>query len=578
VLEHDVVLPDPFTSVYANGLDDSDTHSHAVYELNFVGATDSSYGTPINGVLRTEDPEKSLTKGIDTLYVLYPDGSFCDPNGIREDCFAGPKGGAILEGYGAVDYTYDPKIDNKFAYSLKGFSEEEGLRMYYCEHHGGCGYEEYQHFFDYYGVLDYGNHWIESAFAGTGTDYNGKNSFARGNVDFSVFSDSARVAAIKTATVALNVFTAVNRLMVEYAVSGCKKNSKDYESHGNSHSMDSVIDAWDQAVATYAGSELFWNDEGSESSTGSLYYNLVDELAKDFGVTNHKAFPHTSTVNKYIMDEFLQGKAQLLQGDCQDMGGVTRSYYTIIHKMRTPLIQGVLRSAFVLSAEEDYFNKQRREEEHGKGAAFLSALLPDLHMCNPTSAQKVFDEFHGTYGSNKRADYYTIRELIEPHYECLSVTCDEVGGFLDPATGDYYPGTHPCGGYGKMTTQRRDSVVEPVTSQVPKSSPPPASKGLSVSSFFGVALMVFGASLAVLVVVVRDQAQGRPVSVVGAAQRLASGAVGTADYWLSRRNHNFHGGHHYELHRETNGYDLQLRSMGEPLQVRSNDNDHELLL
>merc|ERR1711933_619455 len=238
--------------------------------------------------------------------------------------------------------------------------------MYYCENHGGCqNYQEYEHFYAYYGVLDYGHHWITSAFAGTSTDYSIQERLKNGNVDFSVFSDRARTAAIKTATVAMNVFTGVNRLMVEYAIGGCKKNSKDYKNYGNSHSMQSVIDAWDQAVATYAGSALFWNDEGSESNTGSLYYNMVDELARDFGGVEN-TFPHQSSVNKNIMNEFVDGKKALEQGDCQSMGGVEKAYYMIVHKMRTPWVQGILRAAFVLSGEEEYYDEERRDENAGR--------------------------------------------------------------------------------------------------------------------------------------------------------------------------------------------------------------------
>jgi len=586
-LDHDVILPKPIGTAYSNGVNDRDISSHDIYELNVIGATDETYGIPLHGVFTTTDPGHSLKKGTtDKLTVSYPQESKCTI-GIRDECFAGPEGSVILQGYGPVEYSYDPRKDNRFAYTLKGYSEEEGLRMYYCENHGGCGnYQEYQHYFDYYGILDYGDHWIESAFAGTSTEYSSNDRLLRGNVDFSVFSNRARTAAIKTATVAMNVFTGVNRLMVEYAVGGCKKNSKDFKSYGNSHSMESVINAWDQAVATYAGSALFWNDEGSESDSGSLYYNMVDELARDFGVVDSKAFPHRSTVNKYIMDEFVEGKKALEQGDCQDMGGVEKAYYMILHKMRTPWIQGILRASFVLSGEEEYFDEERRDEERGRGAAFLAALLPDLHMCSPNTAQRVYDDFIVSYGSNQRVEYNELRELIEPHYECLGVTCAEVGGFLNPSTGDYYPGTHPCGGYGRLITQRRESALPSTTNNAASpssssaaSSPVSTRKGMTVSSFFGMSLLVFGASLAVLVVVVRDRAHGRPVSISRAAQRLASGVVGAADYWMSSGSNPFaRGGGSsnpyeagYELHSNTD-YDVDFRSSSRvPLQPGSND-------
>jgi hypothetical protein len=305
-------------------------------------------------------------------------------------------------------------------------------------------------------------------------------------------------------------------------------------------------------------------------------------LATDFGVLEEK-FPHRAIVNKYIMDEFVKGKKALEQGDCQDMGGVMEAYYMIIHKMRTPLIQGILRSAFVLSQEEDYFEQERGNNERGKGAAFLAALLPDLHLCSPHTAERIHEDLMVSYGSNRRVNYHEIREMLEPHYECLGVTCEEVGGFINHRTGDYYDGTHPCGGYGKLISERRESalpstnnVAAPLSPKSPssKSSPVSTSKGMSVSSFFGMSLLVFGASLAVLVVVIRDRAHGRPVSITGAAQRLVSGAVGTADYWMSsnrfaRNVSPYEAG--YELH-TNNDYDLQLRSSSRvPVQSGSED-------
>jgi len=582
-LDHTIDLPKPIGSVYIDSYTDSDSSSHKLYELNVVGVTDDSYQTPIHGTVQTAEPDRIFQTGKSDkiLTVDYPPGSSCNADGIRDDCFAGPEGGAILQGYGAIDYTYDPVSDNKFRWTLSGYSQDEGERMYYCEHHGGCGhFQEYEVFYNYYGILDYGNHWIEAAFASTSTDYTKDRRLANGNVDFSVFSKRARNAAIVTATVTMNVFTAVNRLMVEYALEGCKKQAKDYKSYGNSHSMDSVLHAWDQAVATYSGSALLQSPGGSISTSGALYYRLVENLAKDFGVLQPEA-SHKSVVNQYILDQFVEGKAALTRGDCtgeRHSGGVLKAYLMILHKMRTPWVQGLLRSAFVLShAEDKHFDAQRRDEERGRGAAFLAALLPELHLCSPGNAERLYEEMN----SNRPLDYSKIRDTLEFLYECLGVTCDEVGGFLNPSTGDYYAGTHPCGGYGNNKTQRRDSVAyntvaEKSSSRSSSSSssssfnPSSKTKGFVASSFFMIALTAFGLSMAVLVVTVRDVAQGRPINLTGTAQRLASGTLGTVDNWLDRGriNNPYYSPNQYsgyELHTSNNldndDYDVQLRSM-----------------
>jgi len=606
-LDRPVRLPlEPVQSVYANSINVlSDRSSHAVYELNVVGGTNDSYDTPIKGIVRTSQPERTFQTGTTTvLRVFYPAGSTCKVHDETEtetetntdECFAGPEGGLVLQGYGAVDYTYDPDTDNRFTASLKGYSEEEGLRMYYCEHHQGCGsYQEYQRFYDYYGILDYGNHWIEAAFASTSTEYSTELKLAHGNQDFSRLDDRSRNAAISTATITMNVFTMINRMMVEFAVDGCKKNANDFSSYGNAASMDSVIASWDTAAAIYAGSALISEepqDHGVEDAkttetTGSLYFRMVRDLADDFGVLEEfgEHGHHRSVLNRKVMEEFRLGKIGLAQADCH--GQVQQSYTTILHAMRVPWIQGVLRAAFVTSSDDTVaaFDTNRRDDERGRGAAFLAALLPDLHHCSKDAAQRVYDELQ-----TGRPDYGAVRDALEQQYECLGVTCDDVGGYLDSNskrtggtynTYTYYQATRPCGGYGTKISQRRESVTYTNAAAVRASSSSfPGSRhtsGVVVVSTFFVALVAFCASLAVLIATVHDRANGRPMNVGRSARRVVAGAWSQVDYWWSRDTDG--GSHHHRRHHRSEGvhdgesnYQVQLRSMPLPEGAFGNDN------
>ena len=434
--------------------------------------------------------------------------------------------------------------------------------MLYCENHKGCGaYQEYQHFYNYYGILNYGHHWINAAFCKQTTVYSTKVKFQHGNEDFSLFSNTARNEAIKTATVAMNVFTHINRLMVEMGIDGCNKNAKDFSSYGDSSAMDSVIAAWDTAVATYAGSTLIKSksttNDGSSSENengneyGSLYFNMVQSLANEFGVLEQFGVGYRSPVNWKIFEEFKKGRIGLTQGDCD--GAVRDSYYNIIHLMRVPWIQGVLRAAFLLSSSSVSGSDDATiiEEERGRGAAYLAALLPDLHNCSPSAAKTVYDQLKivdsDVDDRPQRPDYEVVRNALEHQFECLRVTCDDVGGYLNSQTGGtkYFEATRPCGGYGKSTRQRRESVTY-TKNAVAYNSGGESSSSSSSSSSFGINflpaafLMVVVAccvSLAVLIVTINKHARrtgGQPILIPsGAGRSLFSAVSSQADYWMS---------------------------------------------
>ena len=455
----------------------------------------------------------------------------------------------ILQGYGAIDYTYDPRQDNKFISSLKQYSEEEGLRMYYCEHHNGCAYPEYQHFYNYYGIVDYGHHWINAAFYKQSTVYSTKVKLAHGNEDFSLLSNKARNEAITTATVAMNIFTQINRLMVEIGIDGCNKNAKDFSSYGDSSAMDSVVAAWDMAAATYAGSALIkssWSkseDEDIASSSvqqqdtdneyGTLYFDMVHSLAKDFGVLERVGVGYRSVVNWKIFEEFRKGRVGLSQGDCE--GEARHSYNTIVHLMRVPWVQGVLRAAYLLSSTTSS-KGAIIEEERGRGAAYLAALLPDLHNCSPSAAKTIYDELKITDAADlsRRPDYEKVRSTLENQFECLRVTCDDVGGYINKQTGSYFEATRPCGGYGNEISQRRESVTY-TNAAAYNSSGSESSSGINFfPAAFLVAIVACAVSLAVFFVAINEHARrtgGMPVRISGG--HIFSLVSSQADYWMS---------------------------------------------
>jgi len=570
-LDHKVDLPDPVESFYEIGFThEADPNHHNVYLLKVFGMNED-YDKQVEGIVKTTSD--SLNSN---LHVIYPEDSKCMVQGETSECFA-KKGGITIQGYGALDYTYNPNTDNKYSSSLMSFQEAEGTRMYYCEHNGGCrGYLEYQTYFDFYGTLDYGHHWIESAFLNQKTDFpkDFKTENGYEDVDFSKFADLSRNNAISTSTVAMNVFMQINRLMVEFGVDGCNKSTKDFSSYGDHLSMDSVVASWDQAAALYAGSALIAPEGVAITTTGSLYFSMVQTHAKAFGAMefDHETYQLVSIVNRNVMEAFKNGRVALSQSDCD--GGVRDSYYIILNAMRVPWIQGVLAATFEYSNYR-FDTLQDREEQRGKAAVYMAALLPDLHKCSPKAAETVMEELavmwpHKGFSEKLRPDFKKVRTALEHQYQCLAVTCDEIGGLVDHRTSAYYEETRPCGGYGTMLAQRRESVAYS-DSWLPSSPSKSSSSfvgnhksGLAMSSFL-VALALFGVTLSVLVAMVRDRSRGN------AATRLVSGAVSQADHWLSRRTSN-----ESSYSRVDTDYEVQLRPMS--LQAPLQPGDESLIL
>eukprot|EP00536_Pseudo-nitzschia_multiseries_P002686 jgi/Psemu1/63776/estExt_Genemark1.C_360046 len=583
-LSHSVTIPDSAaeSAVYNNDLN-YDTKQKPVYSINVVGGN-QDYRSSIHGTIRTVSPEKTFQKGVTKeLMIFYPEDSTCNVDGNLDKCFAGPDGGLVLQGYGAIDYTYDPHKDNRFGSSLKGFSEDEGLRMLYCELHGGCrDYTEYQHFYNYYGILDYGHHWINAAWDKASTS--AADPLSHGNQDFSLVSEAARNHAVVAATVSMNVFTQVNRVMVELGIDGCRKNAKDFSSYGHDSALHSVADAWDRAAATYAGSALVEggsvaaknkvdnsddnNDDNSDNDNqhGSLYFGLVEKLAREFGVLEHREGTGIfSIVNRKVMDAFRTGRDALLHAECDQVA--EQSYKPIVQWMRVPWIQGVLKSAFLLS--EPKTDATIRDQERGRGMAFVAALLPDLHYCSAQAAEAIYEEFRMLETSDifRTPDYETVRNLLEQHYECLGVTCDEVGGYLNTDTGNYFRATRPCGGYGASRTQRRESVAYdvPAKTRSHRSSSSSSSSRTFVSAAFLVGLVSFGVSLSALFVAVNEHSRrngGRRI----APGDIVSAVSSHADYWMSGilPNRSSSGSHnHSHNHRS---YDYVPRSSSVTMQ------------
>jgi hypothetical protein len=230
---------------------------------------------------------------------------------------------------------------------------------------------------------------------------------------------------IKRATVTLNIWMFVVSAM-EYAVRSCQEEGVDGTPY------------WDVAVAVYTGSL-----EGKDGSgDGTLLYALADEECGNFGTCDESVDAPTigtSKVNRGIFREFELGQSNLFERQC---GAVALNTHRAIQLMMVPLVQGYLRYAYLIDADYSEISDTSGAFELGKatGAAFSAAILPFIFQCNEDSASVVYSAFQ-----KESVDFEAIKAALESTYACLGITCEDVGGLIDPNNGGYLKGAAPCG-------------------------------------------------------------------------------------------------------------------------------------
>jgi hypothetical protein len=203
--------------------------------------------------------------------------------------------------------------------------------------------------------------------------------------------------AVQRFTVYLNIWMFVVGRM-EFSIEACEQMAVD------------TISYWDQAVAFYAGSL-----EGSDGSgTGNLLYHLADELCPEFGTCDENG---TSKVNRDILDEFKAGQSKLTRSDCN---GAEGSKNRIVALMSIPMIQGVF--LYIVKSNKD-------ERDQAAGFCFASAVLPLIYDCDKESVDAIYDPLSNPQSSAAKPAIALplIKVALESNYECLGISCEDVG-------------------------------------------------------------------------------------------------------------------------------------------------------
>jgi hypothetical protein len=210
---------------------------------------------------------------------------------------------------------------------------------------------------------------------------------------------------------------------------------------------DEPVHAWDEAVAFYAGSL-----EGIDGSgNGNLVYALSDKRCANFKTCgeDQNSLSGTSYNNIEIMRYFEAGQNDLIMGQC----GPARTKKDAIEKlMAVPLVQGTLRYAYLRDYQASSFIGDKAE---GEGAVFAASVLPILHACSAGDAQFVYDNMRVDFG---KPDFKGVKAAFERNYECMGMTCANVGGVYNGVDG-FYEHASPCSDAKSSSSKSKTGAI-----------------------------------------------------------------------------------------------------------------------
>lgn len=175
-----------------------------------------------------------------------------------------------------------------------------------------------------------------------------------------------------------------------------------------------------------------------------MLYTLAQKRCENYGTClTSTSEVGMAKVNSEIFKNFRMGKQDLLKGDCK---AVEKNVARITQLMAIPLIQGTLRYAYVMDKQND-----NREKAQAEGATFAASVLPVLNACSTADADIVYNNMR--VGNGGGASFEVVKTAFERNYNCLGITCDDIGGLVDTVSGGYLKGAEPCGHITTKPTQ-----------------------------------------------------------------------------------------------------------------------------
>jgi hypothetical protein len=311
--------------------------------------------------------------------------------------------------------------------TLKGFSTGGDAKMtlepyfmyyaaYYAQATGGSGIDLSAHDVDGTAGSQYAHQMVLHAKAKTGP--------------FANADEKAQKEGIMKGSVYMNAFMYTIHEM-EDAIDDCKSGCTDCNEALNA----GPAHAWDEAVAFYTGTDkgiYLTAAEDPDKKYGVMGFALAEKRCVNFGTCQDGTDKASgSMVNKEIFELFDIGLNLLNNGECNLVIPVKDA---IVQKMAIPLIQGTLRYANKVSSTK---TRGSNDKSLAEGFVFAASVVPMINTCRRTDAKTI--ELAVDLKKGKATlptdTWNGVKEAFENNYECLNITCSDVGTLYD-ATGD----------------------------------------------------------------------------------------------------------------------------------------------
>jgi len=381
-------------------------------------------GTTAEGTLKSEG-----AASVTTIKVSYAttckDGGYTtnadtDLPAITTGCFTAI-GGDITVGVDTTGVetiqvaTGDTPVVNKYR-TLQGFSTqaEEKMKMQ----------ETYQVYRAYYGEYDYANQYVLDAL---GYSHGGTGAAAKGV--FLGLGDAARTQGVKKGSAYMNVWMYVIH-EIEDAIMDCQNSCTDPTTQTCNQDP---VHAIDEAAAFYAGS-LEGSTATGDADNGKLVFRLAQKRCGNFGTCLSSG---QAKANQQIISQLSLAQTKLRQSACVEVVEIKKR---IVELMSIPLIQGSIRYAYKVGEDGEGLKAK------AEGAVFSAAILPRVAACDAAKAQIISNNMKINAGTFMTSGFKAVKEAFEATYECLGITCEDIGGLLVSAVdpGVYKAKAAPC--------------------------------------------------------------------------------------------------------------------------------------
>jgi len=310
---------------------------------------------------------------------------------------------------GSYSYNYDVSSQNKNLITLASFSTLASSNMLSC---ANCPHKTFEKFYKFYGEASFADKWVVSAAQAARAEFGQQTKVA----DFGGLSFDARANASYYGIVLLTMFNQVIYQM-EASIDKC-------------HSNEDGRHEWDLAAAYHAGSL-----EGTDGNgDGNMFHQLADDLCMETKTCGRSSagLSGRSYVNRMILDNLRDAKRYFTTRQCDSLRLNKENIET---NMQIPLVQGTLIQAYKREFQSD------NTIDEAKGAAFAAAIAPLVHECSQSDANIIWGNMR--MGS-ETPSFAEVKSALERNYECLRISCHNVGGVIDPLTSLYYSGAAPC--------------------------------------------------------------------------------------------------------------------------------------